>query len=147
MKRAVPAFVILLLAVGVTPAQLTASRGEITVFAEGFRSEAGEARVALFDASDGFPEEAAKAREVARVEIRDYEARADFTDLPYGTYAVAVLHDENANGVLDRNFFKVPTEGYGASNDPGGTTERVSYDDAKFALFQKFLVIRIHMRY
>jgi uncharacterized protein (DUF2141 family) len=147
MKHAIPAFVILLSTAGVTPGQLTASRAEATVFVDGFRSEAGEARVALFDAREGFPEEVAKAREVARVEIRDYEARVDFTDLPYGVYAVAVLHDENANGVLDRNFFKVPTEGYGASNNPAGTTERASYEDAKFALFQEFLVVRIHMRY
>jgi uncharacterized protein (DUF2141 family) len=147
MKRAIPAFVILLFVAGVTPGQLTASRGEITVFLEGFRSEAGEARVALFDSDDGFPEGVAKARKVAHVQIKGYEARADFTDVPYGTYAVAVLHDENANGILDRNFFKVPTEGYGASNNPAGASERVSFDDAKFALFQKTLVIHIHLRY
>ncbi len=147
MKRAIPTFVILLSVAGVTPGQLTASRAEITVFVEGFRSEAGEARVALFDADDGFPDVGATAREVAHVSIKDYGARADFTDVPYGTYAVAVLHDENGNGILDRNFFKVPTEGFGASNNPAGTTERISFDDAKFALFQKTLVIHIHLRY
>jgi uncharacterized protein (DUF2141 family) len=147
MKRAIPAFVILLSVAGVTPGQLTASRGEITIFVEDFRSEAGEARVALFDADDGFPEGVAKARKVAHVTIKGYEARADFTDVPYGTYAVAVLHDENANGILDRNFFKVPTEGYGASNNPTGKAERISFDDAKFALYQKTLVIHSHLRY
>jgi len=147
MKRAIPTFVILLSVAGVTPGQLTASRAEITVFVEGFRSEAGEARVALFDSDGGFPEGVAKARKVAQVKIKGYEARADFADVPYGTYAVAVLHDENANGILDRNFFEVPTEGYGASNNPAGTTERISFDDAKFALYQKTLVIHIHLRY
>ena len=146
MKRAIPAFFILLSVAGVTPGQLTASRGEITVFVYGFRSEAGEARVALFVSDDGFPEVVATAREVALVKIKGYEARADFTDVPYGTYAVAVLHDENGNGILDRNFFNVPTEGYGASNNPTGTTERISFDDAKFGLYQKTLVIHIHLR-
>lgn len=147
MKRAIPAFVILLSVTGVTPGQLTASRGEITVFVEGFRSEAGEVRVALFGSDDGFPEGVAKARKVAHVKIKGYQARADFTDIPYGSYAVAVLHDENANGILDRNFFKVPFEGYGASNNPGGPTEQINFNDAKFALYQKTLVIHIHLRY
>ncbi len=146
MKRFIPALVVLLWAAA-TPGQLTASRGEVTVFVDGFQSEAGVARVALFDAELGFPEGVARARKVARVEIKDYQARADFTDLPYGSYAVAVLHDENANDLLDRNFFKVPVEGYGASNNPGGPTENIDFDDAKFALYQKTLVIRIHLRY
>ncbi len=146
MKRFIPVLVVLFCAAA-TPGQLTASRGEVTVFVDGFQSEAGVARVALFDAELGFPEGVTRARKVARVEIKDYQARADFTDLPYGSYAVAVLHDENANDILDRNFFKVPVEGYGASNNPGGPTENIDFDDAKFALYQKTLVIRIHLRY
>jgi uncharacterized protein (DUF2141 family) len=148
MKRVIPTLVLLLSVAGVAPGQLTASRGEVTVFVDGFRSEAGEARVALFKGrGEGFPWEVARAYKVARVEIHDYEARADFTDLPYGVYAVAVLHDENGNDVLDLNFFKVPTEGYGASNNPAETTEKMEYEEAKFGLFQDFLVIHIHMRY
>jgi uncharacterized protein (DUF2141 family) len=147
MKRAISVAVILLGLGGAAPAQLTASRAEITVFMEGFRDDAGEARVALFSSKDGFPEVTAKARKVVRVNIKNYEARADFTDVPYGTYAVAVLHDENSNGILDRNFFKVPTEGYGASNNPTGSMERLDFDDAKFALRQKSLVLHIYIQY
>lgn len=147
MSRAIFVATILLALSGAAPAQLTASRGEITVYMEGFRSEAGEARVALFGSKEGFPEGVAKARKVLRVPVRDYEARADFTDVPYGTYAVAVLHDENSNGAMDRNFFNVPTEGYGASNNPTGSMERLDFDDAKFALDKKILVIRVHLQY
>lgn len=147
MTRAISVAIILLGFGVATPAQLTASRAEITVFMEGFRDDAGEVRVALFSSKDGFPEEIAKARKVVRVNIKNYEARADFTDVPYGTYAVAVLHDENSNGTLDRNFFKVPTEGYGASNNPAGSMERLDFDDAKFALRQKSLVLHIYIQY
>ena len=38
-------------------------------------------------------------------------------DAPPGTYAVAVHHDANANGRMDSNFFGMPKEGYGVSND------------------------------
>jgi len=147
MRRALAVAIIVWGMGGAAPAQLTASRGEITVYMEGFRSDAGEARVALFSSKDGFPDATAQARKVARVNIKNYEARADLTDVPYGTYAVAVLHDENSNGVMDRNLFKVPTEGYGASNNPAGSMERLDFDDAKFALAQKSLVIHVYMQY
>ena len=44
-------------------------------------------------------------------------AICQFNDIPPGTYAIAVFHDENANGKLDKNFLGIPCEGYGASNN------------------------------
>lgn len=39
-------------------------------------------------------------------------------DLPKpGIYALAVLDDENGSGALDRNFFGIPAEGFGFSNN------------------------------
>jgi uncharacterized protein (DUF2141 family) len=36
-----------------------------------------------------------------------------------GSYAIAVFHDTNGNGKLDRNFIGLPSEPYGFSNDVG----------------------------
>lgn len=36
-----------------------------------------------------------------------------------GTYAIAVFHDVNGNGKLDRSFIGLPSEPYGFSNDVG----------------------------
>lgn len=36
-----------------------------------------------------------------------------------GTYSIAVFHDRNGNGKLDRNFIGLPSEPYGFSNDVG----------------------------
>ena len=36
-----------------------------------------------------------------------------------GTYAIAVFHDVNGNGKLDRSFIGLPNEPYGFSNDAG----------------------------
>jgi uncharacterized protein (DUF2141 family) len=36
-----------------------------------------------------------------------------------GTYAIAVFHDANGNGQLDRSFLGLPSEPYGFSNDVG----------------------------
>ena len=40
-----------------------------------------------------------------------------FEDLPEGRYAVAVFHDANLNGRLDKNFMGIPREGFGFSLD------------------------------
>jgi len=55
-------------------------------------------------------------REVAAVHSGP-QARCDFEDIVPGTYAFAVIHDENMNGKLDTNSLGVPKEGYGFSND------------------------------
>ena len=36
-----------------------------------------------------------------------------------GNYAIAVFHDLNGNGKLDRNLIGLPSEPYGFSNDVG----------------------------
>ena len=38
--------------------------------------------------------------------------------LPYGHYAVAIYHDVNNNGKLDKNALGIPTEPYAFSNNP-----------------------------
>lgn len=42
--------------------------------------------------------------------------QTDF-DLPVGRYAVAVYHDLNSNGKLDKNVLGIPKEPYGFSKD------------------------------
>ena len=51
--------------------------------------------------------------------------------LPFGYYAVKLYHDENQNKKLDKNFFGIPTEGYGFSNDPSSIGVP-SYEKARF---------------
>jgi uncharacterized protein (DUF2141 family) len=51
------------------------------------------------------------------IKIRKTEARCDFEDIPPGTYAITVIHDENMDGKLDTNWLGIPKEGYGFSND------------------------------
>src|SRR5690242_6852886 len=45
---------------------------------------------------------------------------AVFERVPPGTYAISVIHDSNRNEKLDTNFFGVPKEGFGFSNDVMG---------------------------
>jgi uncharacterized protein (DUF2141 family) len=49
--------------------------------------------------------------------IQKGQATLVFDNLQPGKYAIQYYHDENLNDKLDMNLFKIPTEGYGFSND------------------------------
>ena len=89
------------------------------------RNSTGTVDCALFDAPVGFPIEVLRsATNVMVIKVRHTQARCDFEDIPPGTYALAVIHDENMNGKLDTNWLGIPTEGYGFSNDAKGSARR-----------------------
>jgi uncharacterized protein (DUF2141 family) len=71
------------------------------------------------------------------VDIKSGTASVTFKDVPKGTYAISVYHDENNNGTLDRNGFGMPTEGYGTSNDAKGFMGPPKFEDAKFTISNK----------
>ncbi|SCX81463.1 DUF2141 domain-containing protein [Flavobacterium caeni] len=97
----------------------------------GFRTDAGNVKVGLYNNEDDFLRKVFKN---AVVDIKNGTASVTFKDLPKGTYAVSVYHDENNNGKMDKNTFHIPTEGYGTSNDAKGFMGPPKYEDAKFAV-------------
>lgn len=58
----------------------------------------------------------------------------NLTDLPSGTYALAIFHDENANEKLDANFLGIPKEPLGFSNAKMKTFGPPSYKECSFTL-------------
>jgi uncharacterized protein (DUF2141 family) len=69
-----------------------------------------------------------------------------FEGVEPGWWAVAVLHDANENGRLDRNLLRIPTEGVGASND-AARRGSPRFDDARISVPPQGSVIRIALRY
>ena len=57
-----------------------------------------------------------------------------FPELAEGKYAVAVYHDENKNGKLDKNYLGIPTEVYGFSNNARRTFSAPSFEEAAIDL-------------
>lgn len=127
-----------------TPAQLQKGSSLLTVRVEGLRSSSGSVRVALFASEAGFPGDAARAVRVRKSEIAAGRARVELAELAAGTYAVAVLHDENDNGQLDTGFLGIPSEGLGASNDAQGRFGPADWEDARFELRgERVVVVRV----
>jgi uncharacterized protein (DUF2141 family) len=100
------------------------------------RNANGLIRIALFESAEGFPGDSSKAlrTQPAKIDPQTLTAQAVFTDIPRGTYAVILFHDENGNGKLDKNLVGIPKEGYGASNNPTKKMRPPAFDEAKFSL-------------
>jgi uncharacterized protein (DUF2141 family) len=64
-----------------------------------------------------------------------------------GTYAVALLHDENGNGRADRVLSMIPREGFGFSRDAPVRMGPPGFDEAAFDVGAAPVHKTIRMRY
>lgn len=69
-----------------------------------------------------------------------------FDALPVGGYAIAVIHDENANAKLD-TLMGIPREGFGFSRNPAIHFGPPKFGAARFALDAAGTQQDIRMRY
>lgn len=112
------------------------------------RNSEGSVACALFESADGFPVDYLRlATKIVVMKVRREQAHCDFEDAPPGTYAIAVVHDENVNGKLDTNWLGIPQEGYGFSNDARAMFGAPSFQDASFPYDGKNLNLTIKLRY
>lgn len=58
-----------------------------------------------------------KAVQRQAVPVQSTSAHIVFQNVPSGTYAVRLFHDENNNKVMDTGIFGIPKEGWGCSNN------------------------------
>jgi uncharacterized protein (DUF2141 family) len=81
--------------------------------------------------------------------LQDLTVTYTFHDLPEGDYALAVMHDENNNGLMDLGFLRRPLEGRGFSGvlpqDVHGFS-RIIFARAAFH-FDKTQAITVGLRY
>jgi uncharacterized protein (DUF2141 family) len=145
---------IILGSIGIWGSGVVPGMGQGTVPAQGYtltvnvsqlHSDAGKLYLSLYNSPTGYPKNASVAYRLAFSEIRNGKATIALDHLPPGDYAIACYHDENNNGKIDTNFFGMPTEGTGASNDARGSFGPPRFSDAKFKLdADTTLGIRIH---
>ncbi|MDZ4793909.1 MAG: DUF2141 domain-containing protein [Bacteroidota bacterium] len=95
-------------------------------------SNDGVVLVSLFKDGKGYPDDATKAFGKQKAYIVEKSATIIFKSVPPGSYAIAILHDENNNQKMDKNMLGIPKEGYGFSNNASGTFGPPSYKKASF---------------
>jgi uncharacterized protein (DUF2141 family) len=121
--------------------------GKIEVVITGFKSSSGKAGITLFSSEKGFPMKGELAVEKLFADIEQSSCTVVLRDIPYGTYAVSVFHDENSNGKLDTNMIGMPKEGVGSSNNAKGRFGPPRYKDASFVLDSNKKQMNIYIQY
>lgn len=103
----------------------------LTVNISGLKSNKGTLIVGIYTNESDFLKNQFKSDVI---KIKNNEAFVIFKNLAAGEYAVSFIHDENNNKKMDTNFFGIPKEKYGCSNNARGFMAPPKYVDAKFRL-------------
>lgn len=91
----------------------------------------GSVYIALFRPGKDFPE--GKPVEGKKLYAGSKSVQTTFSVEP-GDYAVAVYHDENGNGKMDKRVFGIPKEPYGFSNNFKPVMAAPRFSDCRFSV-------------
>ena len=124
------------MALAISAALLTAASAPpptVEVNVTGLRSAKGQILVCLTTNPKAFPD-CSKDKGSVRMAVKAADAGDFAVHAPStGTYAIAVVHDENSNNKLDTAIF-LPKEGFGFSRNPTITVGPPSFKSASFAV-------------
>jgi len=109
----------------------------------GFRSEKGQVKIAVFNAPERWPKDPTYS---STIDVNSPTVTWKINDVPYGDYAVAIFHDENGNGKMDKNLLGIPVEAYGFSNNQRVTFGPPKWDAVKFTVRSPVKDVSIEVR-
>jgi uncharacterized protein (DUF2141 family) len=119
------------------------SRLDVTL--DRLRSTDGVVRVCLTADPQTFPSCIGDANAV-RLNVPATAGRFTLPGLRHGDYALAVIHDENGNGRLDK-LAGIPREGFGFSRNPAIRFGPPGFKAARFALDAEVVSERVTVKY
>lgn len=107
--------------------------GALSVRVTGLRNAKGSVRISVcdtercYDQEEGYIVESNKNTDPQGVLFA-------FPDLPAGTYAFTIYHDEDNDNEFDRSFIGLPQEGFAFSNNIRPTVSKPDFDEVSFPL-------------
>lgn len=141
---------ILALAIGAaaltSAAEATESPAVLDVSISGLRNMKGNVLVCVTANPRFFPDCSKDPKSFrATVPARD-SAQVSFRGIAQGTYAIALVHDENGNSKMDMAIF-LPKEGFGFSRNPAIVTGPPKFKAAAFAIDAAEVSQQVKMKY
>jgi len=104
----------------------------ITVQISNVEGQTGEVLIGLYNKAEGFTL-IEKVYQKGKIEnISNDSMTYIFMNVPQGEYAISIFHDENSNRKLDKNFFAIPKEGYGFSNNLRPALRSATFEESMF---------------
>ena len=120
---------------------------KLTIEVDGIKNQSGKICATLFSESEGFPSNSEKALQSECIEVKETPQKLIFKNLKPGTYAVALIHDANGDGILNSNSFGMPTEGFGFSKNPLVLIGPPKFNDAAVKVEGANTDIQIKLQY
>lgn len=122
-------------------AQMANENDGLTFKATNLEDNTGQLLVYLYRKGDDLPSKPCK---VVKASITNMEASANFSGIPYGSYAAILVHDKNNNGEIDHKW-GFPAEPLAYTNNwkLGLFSGMPSYEKLKFSYTEKHHSIEI----
>ncbi len=128
MKKILLSIIVL---VFVTP--IFAQTGTIVVNVSGIKNDKGVVQIGLYNSKESFPNYDKNFKGIFPKANKNGVSYT-FKNIPAGTYAVAVWHDENKDKKMNKNMFGSPKESYGFSKNIYGSFGPPNFKDVSFKL-------------
>lgn len=112
------------------------------------RNRKGHIGCALYNSPEGWPDSHTAAFRQRWLTIEGKSVVCTFDRLPPGTYAFAIFHDENDDGLFDSDRLGFPKEGWATSNNVKHLLRAPSFDESRVDLPEgASLHLNLKMRY
>ena len=135
---------VLLALTGAANPSVPAANVEVSI--SGLRSDKGNVLVCLSTNPKYFPD-CSKDSAARKMKVTTANAKAiQISNVKPGTYAIALVHDENANGKMDMSLF-LPREGFGFSRNPAIGMGPPKFKSAQFEVGADSMQYKVKMKY
>ncbi|MBD2489938.1 DUF2141 domain-containing protein [Aulosira sp. FACHB-615] len=120
----------------------------LTIVVKNVRHQKGDVCFRIYAGEKGFPMSDKSEVQSGCAKITGNTVVKKFSGLKHGTYAVAIVDDQNGDRKLNTDFFGIPKEGFGISKNPTVSvqTGTPKFRDASFVV-NKNTSINIVMKY
>lgn len=105
--------------------------GQLTTTITNIKEIKGNIEFGIYDDPEVFLSET-EQYEVIYINVVGETAVITIDSLPEGTYAISLMHDLNSDGDMESNFFHIPQEPYGFSNNFRPRFSKPDFDDCQF---------------
>jgi uncharacterized protein (DUF2141 family) len=116
--------------------------GNLTIIVSALQNNKGNVRIGLFNSKESYSEKE-QLFKGAKIKVENKKVKWHVNNIPFGEYAIKAFHDEDSNDKIDTNFFGIPTESYGFSNNAKALFGPPSFDKAKFTFNKQDMQIEI----
>lgn len=146
MKRNLLIAVIVCLGITLVISTPPPAKSTLEIQFTGIRTNKGMIAIGINNSEEGWPRKPKFEFQWVKGELKDGVFFAIVPDLPYGTYAVSVLDDENSNLEMDM-VLGIPKEGWGFSKNPPFKLSAPKFSECSFKIDQPKKQISINLRY